>query len=168
MRATPAPTLAGREVEFGLPDHVDLRRLTVIALLVLTCVLLFVGLTNMQWCMPALHSALLFATALGTWWLAREDLALNKDGAGTRLVLTGVSLGLGLTWASAGIVAMFDLAEGAQWTNGGFAQALRHFIEDVARHWTPLGLVASFVGTGLALMLNEIGSSTSGRGQQAR
>jgi hypothetical protein len=146
----------------------DIRRLTVLGLLTLTCALLFVGLTNIQWCMPALHSALVFATALGTWWLAREDLALNKGGAGTRLVLTGVALGLGLTWVSAGTVAVIDVAQGAQWTSGEFAQVVRRFIEDVARHWTPLGLVASFVGTALSLMLNEIGSSTSGRGQQTQ
>lgn len=148
--------------------HMGIRRLTVYALLVLTCALLFIGLTNMQWCMPALHSALVFATALGTWWLARDDLALSKGGAGTRLVLTGVSLGLGLTWASAGIVAVLDVIQGAQWTSGEFAQVLRRFIEDVARHWTPLGLIASFVGTSLALMFNEIGSSRSGRNQQTR
>ncbi|HEY8134451.1 MAG TPA: hypothetical protein VIF08_00300 [Candidatus Limnocylindrales bacterium] len=148
--------------------HMDIRRLTVLGLLTLTCALLFVGLTNIQWCMPALHSALVFATALGTWWLAREDLALNKGGAGTRLVLTGVALGLGLTWVSAGTVAVIDVAQGAQWTSGEFAQVVRRFIEDVARHWTPLGLVASFVGTALSLMLNEIGSSTSGRGQQTQ
>jgi hypothetical protein len=146
----------------------NIRRLTVLGLLTLTCALLFVGLTNIQWCMPALHSALVFATALGTWWLAREDLALNKGGAGTRLVLTGVALGLGLTWVSAGTVAVIDVAQGAQWTSGEFAQVVRRFIEDVARHWTPLGLVASFVGTALSLMLNEIGSSTSGRGQQTQ
>jgi hypothetical protein len=127
-----------------------------------------VGLTNMQWCLPALHAALVFVTALGTWWLASDDLALDKGGAGTRLVLTGVSLGLGLTWVSAGIVAAFDVAQGAQWTIGEFAPVVRRFIEDVARHWTPLGLVASFVGTGLALMLNEIGSSSSGRKQHTR
>jgi hypothetical protein len=109
-----------------------------------------------------------FATALGTWWLAREDLALNKGGAGTRLVLTGVALGLGLTWVSAGTVAVIDVAQGAQWTSGEMAQVVRRFIEDVARQWTPLGLVASFVGTALSLMLNEIGSSTSGRGQQTQ
>lgn len=152
----------------GLFARLDIRRLTVFALLALTCVLVFVGLTNMEWCVPALHSALLFATALGTWWLARDDLALDRGGAGTRLVLTGVSLGLGLTWASAGLVAVLDMAQGAQWTIGEFSPVLRRFIEDVARHWTPLGLVASFVGTGLTLMLNEIGSSTSGSNQQAR
>jgi hypothetical protein len=146
----------------------NIRRLTVLGLLTLTCALLFVGLTNIQWCMPALHSALVFATALGTWWLAREDLALNKGGAGTRLVLTGVALGLGLTWVSAGFVAVIDVAQGAQGTSDEFAQVVRRFIEDVARHWTPLGLVASFVGTALSLMLNEIGSSTSGRGQQTQ
>jgi hypothetical protein len=75
---------------------------------------------------------------------------------------------LALTWASAGIVAALDLTQGAQWTTGEFASVLRRFIEDVARHWTPLGLVASFVGTGLALMLNEIGSSSSGRKQHTR
>lgn len=152
----------------GLFARLDIRRLTVFALLALTCVLVFVGLTNMEWCVPALHSALLFATALGTWWLARDDLALDRGGAGTRLVLTGVSLGLGLTWASAGLVAVLDMAQGAQWTIGEFSPVLRRFIDDVARHWTPLGLVASFVGTGLTLMLNEIGSSTSGSNQQAR
>jgi hypothetical protein len=116
--------------------------------------------------MPALHAALVFATALGTWWLARDDLALNKSGAGTRLVLTGVSLGLGLTWVSAGVVAVLDVTQGAQWTSGEFAQVLRRFIEDVARHWTPLGLVASFVGTGLSLILDEIGGIPSGREEQ--
>jgi hypothetical protein len=150
----------------GMFARLDIRRLTVFALLALTCLLLFVGLTNMAWCMPALHSALIFATALGTWWLARDDLALNKGGAGTRLVLTGVSLGLGLTWASAGLVAVLDVAQGAQWTTGESAQVLRQFIEDVARHWTPLGLVASFIGTGLTLILDEIGRSPSGRDQQ--
>jgi hypothetical protein len=45
-------------VAVGLFAHLDIRRLTVFALLALTCALLFVGLTSMQWCMPALHSAL--------------------------------------------------------------------------------------------------------------
>lgn len=146
----------------------DIRRLTVFALLALTCVLLFVGLTNMEWCMPALHSSLIFATALGTWWLAREDLALNGSGAVVRLVLTGVSLGLGLTWLGAVVAALIAVGEGAPWTTTEFSVALRYFIEDAARHWTPLGLVAAFAGTGLTLMLSEIGSSTSGRGQQTR
>jgi hypothetical protein len=152
-------------VDVGLFGRLDIRRLTVFALLALTCLLLFVGLTNMAWCMPALHSALIFATALCTWWLARDDLALNKGGAGTRLVLTGISLGLGLTWAGAGLVAILDVAHGAQWTAGEFAPVLRRFIEDVARHWTPLGLVASFIATGLTLILDEIGRSPSGRDQ---
>ena len=151
----------------GLFARLDIRRLTVLGLLALTCALLFVGLTNMEWCMPALHAALVFATALGTWWLARDDLALNKSGAGTRLVLTGVSLGLGLTWAAAGVVAALDVAQGAPWTSGEFAQVLRRFIEDVARHWTPLGLVASFIGTGLSLILDEIGGTSREPNEQA-
>jgi hypothetical protein len=152
----------------GLFAHLDMRRLTVFALLALTCALLFVGLTNMAWCMPALHSALLLATALGTWWLARDDLALNGSGAVTRLVLTGVSLGLGLTWIGAGVAAAIAVVEGAPWTTTEFPLALRYFIEDAARHWTPLGLVASFAGTGLTLILNEIGGSPSGRDHQTR
>jgi hypothetical protein len=151
-------------VNVGLFARLDMRRPIVFGLLALTCALLFIGLTNMQWCMPALHAALVLATALGTWWLARDDLALNESGAAARLVLTGVSLGLGLTWTSAVVAAFLSGAEGAQWTNGEFAQVLRYFIEDVARHWTPLGLVASFVGTGFVLILGEIGGTPSGRG----
>jgi len=152
----------------GLFAHLDIRRLTVFILLALTCVLLFVGLTSMQWCMPALHSALVFATALGTWWLARDDLALNGSGAVTGLVLTGLAVGLGLTWLGALVAALLAAGEGLPWTTGELNQVVRYFIEDVARHWTPLGLVASFAGTGLTLVLNEIGTRPSGRDHQAR
>jgi hypothetical protein len=31
-----------------------------------------------------------------------------------------------------------------------------------ALHWTPLGLVSAFVGTGLALMLNQLDGGTPG------
>jgi hypothetical protein len=143
-----------------------MRRLTVIGLLMLTCALLLVGLTNTQWCMPALCGALVFATALGTWWLARDDLALITSGSGTRLVLTGVSLGLGITWAGAGVAALLDASPGAPWANAEFASVLRSFIEDVARHWTPLGLTASLFGTGLSLILAEIGGDASARNEQ--
>lgn len=151
----------------GLLASLDMRRLTVYGLLALTCGLLYVGLSNMQWCMPALHAALVLVTALGTWYLARDDLALKASGAATRLILTGVSLGLGITWASASVVAVLDVANGAAWTNGEFAPVLRQFIADVARHWTPMGLVASFVGTGLSLILDQIGPAPSRRDQQA-
>lgn len=152
----------------GLLARWDIRRLTVFALLALTCALLYVGLTNMAWCTQALHAALLFATALGTWWLARDDLTLNGSGAVIRLVLTGVSLGVGLTWIGAAVAAAIAVAEGASWTTTEFPLALRYFIEDAARHWTPPGLVAAFAGTGLTLILNEIGGSPSGRDQQTR
>jgi len=118
--------------------------------------------------MPALHSALVFATALGTWWLARDDLALNGSGAVTGLVLTGLAVGLGLTWLGALVAALLAAGEGLPWTTGELNQVVRYFIEDVARHWTPLGLVASFAGTGLTLVLNEIGTRPSGRDHQAR
>ena len=152
----------------GLFAHLDMRRLTVIALLALTCVLLFIGLTSMQWCMPALHSALVFATALGTWWLARDDLALNGSGAVAGLVLTGLAVGLGLAWLGALVAALLAAGDGAPWTIGELNQVVRYFIEDVARHWTPLGLVASFAGTGLTLVLNEVGTGPSGRDHRAR
>jgi len=152
----------------GLFAHLDIRRLTVFILLALTCVLLFVGLTSMQWCMPALHSALVFATALGTWWLARDDLALNGSGAVTGLVLTGLAVGLGLAWLGALVAALLAAGDGAPWTIGELNQVVRYFIEDVARHWTPLGLVASFAGTGLTLVLNEVGTGPSGRDHRAR
>jgi len=114
----------------GLFARLDMRRLTVYGLLALMCGLLFVGLTNMAWCMPALHAALTLATALGTWWLARDDFALDGSGAVGRLVLTGVSLGLGLTWAGAIVAALLGVAEGAQWTQGEFAQVRRGPIRD--------------------------------------
>ena len=152
----------------GLFAHLDMRRLTVIALLALTCVLLFIGLTSMQWCMPALHSALVFATVLGTWWLARDDLALNGSGAVAGLVLTGLAVGLGLAWLGALVAALLAAGDGAPWTIGELNQVVRYFIEDVARHWTPLGLVASFAGTGLTLVLNEVGTGPSGRDHRAR
>jgi hypothetical protein len=59
-------------------------------------------------------------------------------------------------------------SEGAPWTIGEFNQVLGYFIEDVARHWTPLGLVASFAGTGLTIVLNEIGTRPSGRDHRTR
>ncbi len=152
----------------GLFAHLDIRRLTVFALLALTCVLLFLGLTNMQWCMPALHSALVFATVLGTWWLARDELALNGSGAVAGLVLTGLAVGLGLTWLGALVAALLAAGEGVPWTIGEFNQVLHYFIEDVARHWTPLGLVASFAGTGLTIVLNEVGTRPSERDQRTR
>jgi hypothetical protein len=131
-------------------------RLTVFGLLVLACASLYIALTNAGWCMPALHAAVLFATAAGTWWLAREDLTLEGSGAIARLVLTGVSVGLGLTWICAIIGALLDAASGASWTHGETQMVLRHVIEMTALHWTPLGLVSAFVGTGLALMLNQL------------
>jgi len=151
----------------GLFARLDMRRLTVYGLLALMCGLLFVGLTNMAWCMPALHAALTLATALGTWWLARDDFSLNGSGAVGRLVLTGVSLGLGLTWAGAIVAALLGVADGAQWTQTEFSQVFRHFMDDAAWHWTPLGLIAAFLGTGLSLILDTIGATPSGRDQQA-
>jgi hypothetical protein len=155
------------EVDVGLFARLDVRRLTVFGLLALTCALLFVGLTDMGLCMPAMHAALTLATALGTWWLARDDFALNGSGAVGRLVLTGVCLGLGLTWAGATVAALLAVAAGEQWTQGEFAQALRHFMDDAAWHWTPLGLVAAFLGTGLSIILDQIGGSSSGRDERA-
>lgn len=146
--------------------RLDRLRLTVYGLLALTCGLLYVGLTNMAWCMPALHAALTLATALGTLWLARDDLALNGSGAVGRLVLTGVSVGLGLTWAGAIVAALLGVAEGAGWTQGEVPQVFRYFMNDAAWHWTPLGLVAAFLGTGLSLIIDTIGGNSSGRDGQ--
>lgn len=146
--------------------HLDRFRLTIFGLLGLTCGLLFIGLTDVGWCMPALHAALVFATALGTWWLAREDLSLEANGSIVRLVLTGVSLGLGLTWAGAAIAALLDMSAGAPWTQGELAPVFRHFVQDAAFHWTPLGLVSAFVGTGLTVILDEISGAAAERERQ--
>jgi hypothetical protein len=141
--------------------HLSRLRLAIFGLLGLTCGLLFVALTNAGWCMPALHASATFATAAATWWLAREDLALESTGAIGRLVLTGVSVGLALTWSCAIIGALLDATTGAPWTQGELPVVVRHFIEMTALHWTPLGLVSAFVGTALALMLNQLGDATS-------
>jgi hypothetical protein len=143
------------KVHFGR-STLDVRQLAVFALLVLLCVALVVAVTNAGWCAPALHGALTLATALGTWWLARDDLTSNSAGAVTRLVVTGLALGLGLTWLGASVVALT-----------GEPHALHHFIADTALHWTPLGLVAAFIGTGFAIILDEIGHGpeTGGDGQ---
>jgi hypothetical protein len=140
----------------GVTHRFDWLRLAIFGLLGLTCALLFVALTNAGWCMPALHAAATFATAAGTWWLARDDLALEGSGAIGRLVLTGVSVGLALTWSCAIIGALLDAAGGASWTQGELPMVFRHFLEMTASHWTPLGLVSAFIGTGLALMLNQL------------
>jgi hypothetical protein len=140
----------------GVTHRVDWLRLAIFGLLGLTCALLFVALTDAGWCMPALHAAATFATAAGTWWLAREDLALEGSGAIGRLVLTGVSVGLALTWSCAIIGALLDAAGGAAWTQGELPMVFRHFLEMTAFHWTPLGLVSAFIGTALALILNQL------------
>jgi hypothetical protein len=143
------------------------RRLGVFGLLVLTCFFLGVGISNAGWCMPALHAALILATALGTWWLARDDFALNGSGAAVRLVFTGVALGLALTWLAASAAALLGVSAGAHWAHGELAVVFDRFIEDTVRHWTPLGLVAAFVGIGLSIILAEIGGDTDSgdRGQ---
>lgn len=146
--------------------RLDRLRLTVFGFLALTCGLLYVGLTDMGWCMPAMHAALTFATALGTWWLARDDLALKANGAVFRLVLTGVSLGLALTWGGAVVVALLDVARGAPWTQQDFAQAVRQFIQDTALHWTPLGLMSAFIGTGLSVFIDELSGTSAAREKQ--
>lgn len=143
------------------------RRIGVVGLLVVVCLFLWLAISNALWCVPALHVSLILVTALGTWWLAREDLALNRPGAALRLIFTGVSLGLALTWLGAIAAALLGASAGAYWTHGEMADVFDRFIEDTARHWTPLGLVGAFLGTGLSLVLNEIGGDTdsSGRGQ---
>lgn len=146
--------------------RLDRLRLTVFGLLALTCGLLYVGLTDMGWCMPAMHAALTFATALGTWWLARDDLALKGNGAVVRLVLTGVSLGLALTWGGAVAVALLDVAARAPWTQVDFAPAVRHFVQQTAFHWTPLGLVSAFIGTGLSVVIDELSGTSAAREKQ--
>lgn len=142
--------------------HLNRLRAAIFGLLALACGLLFVALTNAGWCMPALHAAVLFATAVGTWWLARDDLALEGSGAIVRLVLTGVSVGMGLTWSGAIIGALLDASTGAAWTQGELPMVIRHFIDMTAFHWTPLGLVSAFVGTALALMVNQIDGTAVG------
>ena len=146
----------------------DRLRLTVFGLVALVCGLLFLGLTDASWRILPLHAALTFATALGTWWLASDDLALEGSGAMGRLVLTGVSLGLGLTWAGALIWALLDTGAGAAWTQGEFQQVFRQFIQDTAFHWTPLGLVAAFAGTGLSLVFDEISGTAAERDQKGQ
>ncbi len=141
-------------------------RLAVFGLLGLTCVLIYIGLTDMGWCVPALHAALAFITALATWWLARDDLAVKGTGAVVRLLLTGASVGLGLTWAAAVIVALQDVGAGAAWTNAESGQVLRHFLTDTALHWTPLGLMSALIGTGLALIIDEVSGTSTRGGQQ--
>jgi hypothetical protein len=140
----------------GVTHRFDWLRLAIFGLLGLTCALLFVALTNAGWCMPALHAAATFATAAGTWWLAREDLALEGSGAIGRLVLTGLSVGLALTWSCAIIGALLDAAGGAPWTQGELPMVVRHFLDMTAVHWTPLGFVSAFIGTALALILNQL------------
>ena len=149
----------------GVGHRLDRVQLTIVGLLGLTCVLLFVALTNAGWCMPAIHAAVTFATAAGTWWLAHEDLTLEGSGATGRLVLTGVSVGLGLTWCGAIIGALLDASAGAAWTQGELRLVLREFIEMTALHWTPLGLVSAFVGTALALLVNLLGGTPAGGDQ---
>jgi hypothetical protein len=149
--------------------HLNRLRLTVFGVLGIVCGLLYLGLTDMGWCMPAMHAALTFATALGTWWLARDDLALRGNGAVFRLVLTGVALGLGLTWGAALMVGLGDLASSAQWTQGEFDQVVRQFISDTAYHWTPLGLIAALFGTGMSVAIDELsGTSAAREAQQSR
>jgi hypothetical protein len=146
--------------------HLTRLRATVLAVLALTCGLLYLGLTDMGWCTPAMHAALTFATALGTWWLARDDLAFKASGAVVRLVLTGVSLGLALTWGAAVVLALGDLLGGAAWTQGDLNQVLRRFIEDTAFHWTPLGLIAALIGTALSVALDELTGTSAAREKQ--
>jgi hypothetical protein len=153
------------EVDVKAFARLDRRRLTAFALLALTFVLVLVALTNMAWCMPALPIALALATALATWWLARDDLALDESGAIARLVITGLSVGLAFTWSGALVVAAVDVGAAAAWTMGEFDQVLRRFIWDTALHWTPLGLMAAFVGTGLSLIVDEISGTSAGREQ---
>jgi hypothetical protein len=152
-----------RETHHSLLPRLDRRRATVFGVLGLMCGLLYVGLTNIGWCMPAMHAALTFATALGTWWLAREDLALQGSGAVLRLVLTGVSLGLALTWGAAVVLALGDALGGAAWTQGDLNQVMRRFIEDTAFHWTPLGLIAALIGTGLSIAIDELSGTSAAR-----
>ena len=151
------------EVNLRVLPRLTRLRVTVLAVAGLTSGLVYVGLTNIGWCMPAMHAALTFVTALGTWWLARDDLALKANGAVFRLVLTGVSLGLALTWGAAVVMALTDVVGGAQWTQGNSNQVLRHFIEDTVYHWTPLGLIAALIGTGISVGIDELSGTSAAR-----
>jgi hypothetical protein len=78
-------------------------------------------------------------------------------------VLTGVSLGLAVTWGAAVLVTIGDVIAGAPWTQAEVPQILRRFIADTAIHWTPLGLIAALIGTGLSIAIDEVSGTSAAR-----
>ena len=115
----------------------------------------FVAVTLADWCVPAIHAALTLATALATWLLCREELESESNGSLLPVIVTGVSIGLALTWIGAGAAALMGLDHSAHWTHAEPGVILFRFIEDTLAHWTPLGLIAGFVGTGVTIALSD-------------
>ena len=141
------------------------RRVAILFLFSAIAVTTWVGVTVASMCVPALHVALTLVTALGTWLLCRDELAQGVDHNVIPVTLTGLAIGLGLTWLGAGVVALTGVAEGAHWTHGETATVIERFIEDTAFRWTPLGLIAGLMGTAASVILNEL-TGDAGSNQQ--